>query len=227
MKQADQGRVQRVISQQNKGVIVKASEQQIRALSQREKGGIFPFPFGTSESKRVFNLLSREPSISNRYGRLHEVDANEFPQLQDIDVAVSYSNITKVIPLSSLSSLPTRYLLNFQIIILFRLLQGSMQGPLFNSRSTKIAVVVKGEGYMEMACPHVAQQQQQQGQQGQQGQGTIQHYQRISSPLKRGMLFVVPTGHPIIIVAGNDRNLEIACFDINAENNWREALAGN
>ncbi|KAJ9696154.1 hypothetical protein PVL29_008410 [Vitis rotundifolia] len=98
----EQDRVQRVIKQQNKGVIVKASEQQIQALSQREEAGMFSFPFGSTESKRVFNLLSKEPSISNRYGRLHEADANEFQQLQDIDIAVSYANITKVFPLSQL-----------------------------------------------------------------------------------------------------------------------------
>lgn len=201
----EQDRVQRVIKQQNKGVIVKASEQQIQALSQREESGMFPFPFGSTESKRVFNLLSKEPSISNRYGRLHEADANEFQQLQDMDIAVSYSNITK----------------------------GSMEGPFFNTRATKIAVVVKGEGYMEMACPHVSQQQQGQGQstgeqrREQQHQSASPHYQRLSSPLKRGMLFVVPAGHPLIVVAGNNRNLEIVCFDVNAENNRRESLAGD
>ena len=199
---------------------MKASEQQIQALSQREESRNPQF----KRSKRVFNLLSKEPSISNRYGRLHEVDANEFPQLQDMDVAVAYANITKVFSFP-LSSLLNCCLLIFQFCILYLLLQGAMQGPFFNSRSTKIALVINGEGYMEMACPHVAQQQQQQQQQGQ--QGTIQHYQRISSSLNPGMIFVVPTGHPIIIVSGNNRNLEIACFDVNAENNWREALAGN
>ncbi|RVW54661.1 Vicilin-like antimicrobial peptides 2-2 [Vitis vinifera] len=175
----EQDRVQRVIKQQNKGVIVKASEQQIQALSQREESGI--------------------------YGRLHEADANEFQQLQDMDIAVSYSNTTK----------------------------GSMEGPFFNTRATKIAVVVKGEGYMEMACPHVSQQQQGQGQstgeqrREQQQQSASPHYQRLSSPLKRGMLFVVPAGHPLIVVAGNNRNLEIVCFDVNAENNRRESLAGD
>lgn len=107
-----------------------------------------------------------------------------------------------------------------------------MEGPFFNTRATKIAVVVKGEGYMEMACPHVSQQQQGQGQstgeqrREQQQQSASPHYQRLSSPLKRGMLFVVPAGHPLIVVAGNNRNLEIVCFDVNAENNRRESLAG-
>lgn len=103
--QADQDRVQRAFSQQNKGIIIKASEQQIQAMSQDDEDGMFGFPL-LRRSKRVFNLLSKDPSISNRYGRFHEVDANEFQQLQDLDVGVSFTNITKVL-ISDLSQLPT------------------------------------------------------------------------------------------------------------------------
>lgn len=94
--QTDQSKLKRVISHHNMGEIIKASERQIQALSQREEGGMFAFPFGTSESKRVHNLLNKEPSISNSYGRLHQVNANEFEHLRDMDVAVSFANITKV-----------------------------------------------------------------------------------------------------------------------------------
>ncbi|KAI7992416.1 Cupincin [Camellia lanceoleosa] len=33
---------------------------------------------------------------------------------------------------------------------------GSMTAPYYNSRATKIAVVTNGEGYFEMACPHLS-----------------------------------------------------------------------
>ncbi|KAI8013260.1 Myb-related protein 2 [Camellia lanceoleosa] len=35
-------------------------------------------------------------------------------------------------------------------------LEGSMTSPYYNSRATKIAVVTNGEGYFEMACPHLS-----------------------------------------------------------------------
>ncbi|KAI8012296.1 Cupincin [Camellia lanceoleosa] len=34
--------------------------------------------------------------------------------------------------------------------------EGSMTTPYYNSRATKIAVVTNGEGYFEMACPHLS-----------------------------------------------------------------------
>lgn len=80
---------------------------------------------------------------------------------------------------------------------------------------------------MEMACPHSQQQQQPgQQQQRQQGQKPMQHFQKLSASLKREMIIVIPPGHATIIAAGDERNLEIMCFEINAENNWRETLAG-
>ena len=90
-------------------------------------------------------------------------------------------------------------------------------GPFFNSRSTMVAAVLEGEGYLEMVCPHLSGEKQQQ-------QGASPIYQKVSSSLRRGTLFVVPAGHPIAIVAGTSRNLEIVCFGINAENNRRELL---
>ncbi|KAL7196658.1 hypothetical protein ACSBR1_036636 [Camellia fascicularis] len=35
-------------------------------------------------------------------------------------------------------------------------LNGSMTAPYYNSWATKIAVVTNGEGYFEMACPHLS-----------------------------------------------------------------------
>lgn len=93
-----------------------------------------------------------------------------------------------------------------------------MMGPFYNSRSTMVAAVVEGEGYFEMACPHLSEDQQQ--------QGANPIYQKVSSSLRPGTLIVVPTGHPIAIVAGTNRTLEILSFGINAENNRKEALAG-
>ena len=86
------------------------------------------------------------------------------------------------------------------------------------SRSTIAAVVIKGEGYFEMACPHLSGDQQQ--------QGANPIYQKVTSSLRHGTLIVVPTGHPIVVVTGTNQSLEIVSFGINAENNQREPLAG-
>lgn len=94
--------------------------------------------------------------------------------------------------------------------------QGSMIGPYYNSRATKVAVVVDGEGYFEMACPHVGRESQ-----------TGSTYQKISSRLRRGTVFVVPAGHPVASVASRNSNLQVLCFEVNARGNTRYPLAGN
>ncbi|KAL5702233.1 hypothetical protein ACHQM5_027474 [Ranunculus cassubicifolius] len=200
--------------QKNQGVFVKASQQQIRAMSRGSSGMIpIPWPFGRGggESQYTYNLLNQSPIQSSRYGQLYEANPNDFRQFQDLDVAVSFANITR----------------------------GGMLGPFYNSRSTKIAMVVRGEGSFEMACPHMSQQQQgqqrqEQGQQGQEsspqggqrGSGSTS-YQKVRARVSQGDVYVVPAGHPIATVASNNQNLEVVCFEINAQNNKRIPLAGN
>lgn len=109
-----------------------------------------------------------------------------------------------------------------------------MHTPFYNSRVTKIAVVVNGKGYFEMACPHVSKsghkQQHHHRHGGKSGRGeestTPVHYEKINSELRRGTVFVVPPGHPFVTVASEDENLEVICFEINAENNHKSPLAG-
>lgn len=105
-----------------------------------------------------------------------------------------------------------------------------MTAPQYNSKATKITVVVNGEGYFEMACPHLSQSQGQGGRgqgQGQgRGQGQTTGYQKVRSNLKVGTVVVVPAGHPFVAVASNNQNLQLLCFEINAYNNEKFALAG-
>lgn len=71
---------------------MKASEEQIRAMSQHEEGGIWPF----GESKGAVNLYRKHPIQSNDYGEVREVSPNDYKQLEDLNVGVSFANITKV-----------------------------------------------------------------------------------------------------------------------------------
>lgn len=76
---------------------MRGSKEQIRALSQSEEGpSIWPF---AGESRSSFNLFKKRPSQSNNYGKLFEVDYNDFRPLEDLDIMVSYANMTKVFPL--------------------------------------------------------------------------------------------------------------------------------
>ncbi|KAI8025014.1 Sucrose-binding protein [Camellia lanceoleosa] len=59
-------KIQRLFGQ-SEGIIIKASEEQIKATTHREEGGGI-WPFG-GESKHTFNLFSKHPSQSNQYGQ--------------------------------------------------------------------------------------------------------------------------------------------------------------
>ncbi|XP_065861123.1 vicilin Pis v 3.0101-like [Euphorbia lathyris] len=183
------------IFNQKQGAIVKASKEQIQAMSHREEGtGIWPF----SESRSAFNLL-KKPVIRNKFGQLFEAKPNEYKQqLQDLDLAVSLANITR----------------------------GSMAGPFYNSRATKIAIVLDGEGYFEMACPHVSGRRRVVSPSGRGMWDQGPSYKKVSSELSQGTVFIVPAGHPVATVASRNENLVILCFEVNAQGSTRYALAG-
>lgn len=115
-----------------------------------------------------------------------------------------------------------------------------MIAPSYDSRSTKIAVVLEGRGQVEIICPHLGKQsetstrrsrgreryeeeeEEEQSQRGQQGQ----HYRKIRSNLSQGTVFVVPTGHPTVVIASRNDNLQIMCFEVHADKNEKIFLAG-
>ncbi|CAM8925617.1 unnamed protein product [Rhodiola kirilowii] len=204
--QTPREQLQKLFGQQRQGVIIKASKEKIQSLSkEHEESGVWPFR-GTTESKgrRPFNLFEQKPTSSNEFGQLFEACPEEFRQLRDINVAVSFTNIT----------------------------QGAMMGPFYNSKATKIVFVTNGEGYFEMACPHLSKSHQFQHHQTrsrgrrQQQEQQATRYQKVTSRLQRNTVFIVPAGHPVAIVASNNQNLQVVCFEVNAFNNERFALAG-
>ncbi|TVU45814.1 hypothetical protein EJB05_05317, partial [Eragrostis curvula] len=230
-------RLEKLFGKQDKGIIVRASEQQVRELrrhaSEGGHGQHWPLPpFG--ESHGPYNLLEQRPRISNRHGQLYEADERSFRDLAEHDIRVSLVNITA----------------------------GSMSAPFYNTRSIKIAYVVEGEGHAEIVCPHLSHGGQSQHgrwserreRQGRSSEGRRreqreseeeeerwrekgseseeseeqagQGYQTIRARLSRGTVFVVPVGHPVVEVASRDSNLQIACFEVQANQNERVYLAG-
>ncbi|OMO77646.1 Cupin 1 [Corchorus capsularis] len=198
--------------EQDQGPFANASKEQIEAMSKHEESGgariwplPFPLPFGRHDTRgSSFNLFeNRRPSQSNHYGQLFEVGPNEFEPLEILDVKVTYANITR----------------------------GCMSAPFFNSKATKIAIVVEGdEGYFEMACPHVSSKSSKDRRShdprsfGREKSGP--NYQKISSRLRPDTVFIVPASHPLVTVATGNKNLEILCFEVNIKDNVRYPLAG-
>lgn len=115
-----------------------------------------------------------------------------------------------------------------------KILQGSVLVPHYNSKSTIVAVVEQGQGRIEMACPHVGRQ----GQQGSEGRGSPREeqqeeeseggvqYQKVSTELSPGDVFIIPAGHPHAVIASQNENLRAVGFGINGWNNQRNFLAG-
>ncbi|KAL2508926.1 Vicilin-like antimicrobial peptides 2-3 [Forsythia ovata] len=75
--------------QQKKGVIIRASQEQKRALTQQSG-------FEKGESWRPFNPLKKLPLFSIQFGQFFEVSPNDYEKLKDLDLSVSYMNIKKV-----------------------------------------------------------------------------------------------------------------------------------
>ncbi|XP_073526088.1 uncharacterized protein [Phyllobates terribilis] len=193
-------RLEKFFRKQDQGIVKKASREQIRALSQKSEEGAWPFGgAGARTSNGPFNLFRQRPLHNNEFGKLIEVDSDDFKQLRDLNLRITFANIT----------------------------QGGMHTLHYNTRATKIAVVVKGTGHFQMACPHIAGEQRQRPSRHQEEEASSVHYEKVSAKLSCGTVFIVPAGHPFVTVASRDENLEVICFEVNAEDNEKVALAGN
>ncbi|KAH7675175.1 RmlC-like cupins domain-containing protein, partial [Dioscorea alata] len=204
--------------QQQQGAIIRASEQQIRSIGGSEGGSSRP----STESRGPFNLYKKRPTHSSNRGRLIEADRNDYQPLRDLDIQVTFANLTK----------------------------RSMLGPFFNTESHKIALVTQGRGTLELVCPHLASQrqpregeqtregeeqeseqtrgeseQEQEEEQEQEQEQSEPRYERVRTEVSQGTLFVIPPDHATVLIS-SDENLEVICFETRAENNQRIYLAG-
>uniref|UniRef100_A0A0E0GRE6 Cupin type-1 domain-containing protein n=1 Tax=Oryza nivara TaxID=4536 RepID=A0A0E0GRE6_ORYNI len=236
-------KLEKLLGKQDKGVIIRASEEQVRELRRHaSEGGHGPHwplpPFGES-SRGPFNILEQRPRFANRHGRLYEADARSFHDLAEHDIRVAVVNITAVRLLRRPRAMAARD-------------RGSMNAPFYNTRSVKVAYVLDGEGEAEIVCPHLSrggrggeseerrrergkgkwreeeeeEEEQQKGQEEEEEEQVGQGYETIRARLSRGTVFVVPSGHPIVVTSSRDSTLQIVCFDVHANNNERMYLAG-
>ncbi|NP_001295419.1 globulin 2 precursor [Zea mays] len=212
---------EKVFEKQSKGEITTASEEQIRELSRscsrggrssRSEGG----DSGSSSSKweiKPSSLTDKKPTHSNSHGRHYEITGDECPHLRLLDMDVGLANIAR----------------------------GSMMAPSYNTRANKIAIVLKGQGYFEMACPHVSggrssprrerghgreEEEEREEEQGGGGGQKSRSYRQVKSRIREGSVIVIPAGHPTALVAGEDKNLAVLCFEVNASFDDKVFLAG-
>ncbi|CAK8571893.1 unnamed protein product [Lathyrus sativus] len=151
------------------------------------------WPFG-GQFKGPFNLFSNNPAFSNQFGSLFEVGPSlEKTGLEGLNLMLTLANITK----------------------------GSMSTIYYNTNANKIALVIDGEGELEMACPHVPSS----SSNSKQKKSSIS-YHNMNAKLRPGMVFVVPAGHPFVNIASKKNNLITVCFEVNAHRNKKIALAG-
>ncbi|KAL7582537.1 hypothetical protein Lser_V15G41724 [Lactuca serriola] len=102
---------------------------------------------------------------------------------------------------------------------LFNITQGSMAGPFYNTKTTTVLVVADGVGQFEMACPHLSEQA---------GRNieTSPGYEKVNSQIRRGTVVVIPAGHPVVLEASGEQNLEVIGFGLNSDRNEWFPLAG-
>ena len=123
-------------------------------------------------------------------------------------------------------------------------MQGSMMAPSYSTRATKIAIVVEGSGYFEMACPHVSgrserrerehgrrreergREEEQEEEEEERGGQKSRGYSQVRAQIREGSVIVLPAAHPATLVAGNDGNLAVVCFGVRANHDEKVFLAG-
>ncbi|XP_058770902.1 sucrose-binding protein-like [Vicia villosa] len=188
---SSRGELETVLDEQKKERIFKIAKEDVRELAHQRK--ISLWPFGVL-FKGPFNILSNKPTFSNQFGSLYEVGPlQEKTGLEGLNLMLSFANINK----------------------------GSMSTIHYNTNANKIALVVGGEGDLEMACPHTPSS----SSNSKQKRSSIS-YHNINAKLRPGTVFVVPAGHPFVNIASKENNLSIVCFEVNAQRNKKLAYAG-
>lgn len=232
-----------MFEKQSKGEITTASEEQIRELSRscsRRGGREGGDESGSSSSKweiKPSSLTGKRPIHSNNHGRHYEITGDECPHLRMLDMEVGLANVSSVS--SCIASIKSCLLAKSKrnTKSFLHRMQGSMMAPSYSTRANKIAIVVDGEGYFEMACPHVSggrspsqRRERGRGREQEEEEREEEHksrsYRQVKSRIREGSVIVVPAGHPTALVAGEDKNLAVLCFGVNANFDEKVFLAG-
>ena len=93
--QIPRDKLERIFKQRRErgGKIIRASQEQLRALSQRATS----VRRGSRGVRAPIKLESQTPVYNNQYGQMFEACPDEFPQLRRTDVATSVVDIKQVL----------------------------------------------------------------------------------------------------------------------------------
>ncbi|KAF8088988.1 hypothetical protein N665_0522s0017 [Sinapis alba] len=192
--------------QMGQGIIRRVSPVQIKELTEHATS-----PSNKHKDKKdkstfgsPFNLLTQDAIYSNDFGHYHEAHPKRFSQLQDLDIAVGWVNMTK----------------------------GSLFLPQYNSKTTFVTFVENGCARFEMASLYTFQGDQEQPWfgPGQEEEEEVEEemsgqVHKIVSRVCKGEVFILPAGHPFAILS-QDQNFVAVGFGIHASNSTRTFLAG-
>ncbi|KAJ8547324.1 hypothetical protein K7X08_010910 [Anisodus acutangulus] len=197
-------KLERLFGQQKQGVVIKVTEEQIRAISEHASRSTKQTE---GEIQGPFNLLKERPLFGSKFGQFFEATPERFQQLRDLDSAVGFMNINQggmVLPYY-----------NTRSTTLVMVVEGKgrfeMACPHLGSQSQRQGQGSRGgRGGQE---------------QEEQDEGNV-HYQKVRGNLNVGDVLVVPAGHPITFIATGNSNMRMVGFGTNAHNSRKNFLAG-
>ncbi|KAK1276029.1 hypothetical protein QJS04_geneDACA011680 [Acorus gramineus] len=139
---------------------------------------------------KTFNLFSRKPDFENCNGWSLAVTGKDLHALKGSNIGVFMVNLTK----------------------------GSMMGPHWNPRANEIAIVMYGQGMVQVVCP---------------GENPplssdieLPKCRNMRFKVKEGDVFVVPRFFPMAQMSFNDDSLVFMGFSTMAKKNRPQFLAG-
>ncbi|TKY52645.1 Sucrose-binding protein [Spatholobus suberectus] len=179
-----------------------------RLFNQQNEGSIFEI------SREKAQALAPKKSSWWPWGGPSKAPFNLFSKSPSF--SNQYGRLTEVGPSDEKSGLDRLNLM----LTFTNITQKSMSTIHYNSHAIKIALVIDGTGQVQIACPHVSSRSHSKHEK------SSPSYRRISAILKPRMMFVVPPGHPFVIIASRKENLQIICFEVNARDNKKYTYAG-
>ncbi|XP_038979095.1 vicilin-like seed storage protein At2g18540 isoform X2 [Phoenix dactylifera] len=137
---------------------------------------------------KTFNIYSTSPDVENCNGWSIAVTKKEFRSLKGSHFGVFMVNLT----------------------------EGSMMGPHWNPTATEIAVVIEGQGMVQVVCPSKPSGE----------GGDTFRCQNTQFRVKEGDLFVVPRYHPMVQISFNNNSFVFVGFSTMVKKNYPQFLVG-
>ncbi|KAI3722781.1 hypothetical protein L2E82_33866 [Cichorium intybus] len=133
--------------------------------------------------KKAYNIRKADPDVQNCYGWSTTVTEKQLNVFKDTDFSVFMVNLTK----------------------------GAMMGPHWNPRSVEVAIVLRGQGMVQVVCPTIANE-------------TVCKNSRFM--VAEGDVFVVPKYHPMAQISFDNGSFVFMGFTMSSKDNLPQYLTG-